>query len=188
MRQKNRVFSLGLLFECGLGFLGFAIAWLAGISLTGQLQPSLAAIELGLLATLPMFAMLGLISVTNWAPIVALRRQVEEIVQQLFGDANWLDVAVMSVAAGVGEEILFRGALQLWIASWTNPWTALSVVSLLFGLAHSLSTTYFVVATAIGAYFGWLALEYDDLIAPIVAHAVYDFVAILYFRSRAAAQ
>ena len=29
----------------------------------------------------------------------------------------------------------------------------------------------------IGAYFGWLLVEFDDLTVPIVAHALYDFVA-----------
>ena len=59
---------------------------------------------------------------------------------------------------------------------------AIVVVGLLFGLAHSLSVTYFVLATLIGCYFGWLMEAYDDLVAPIVAHAVYDFVAIAFIR------
>ena len=58
------------------------------------------------------------------------------------------------------------------------------LVSLLFGLAHAMTTSYFVIASLVGAYLGWLAMTYADLIAPIIAHALYDFVAILYFRYR----
>jgi membrane protease YdiL (CAAX protease family) len=58
--------------------------------------------------------------------------------------------------------------------------TGLVIGSLLFGLAHSLSRLYFVLATIIGLLMGWLTLHYNDLTAPIVAHAVYDFVALAY--------
>lgn len=184
MQQKSRAFAIGLLFESGLGFIGIALAWLVGIQLTERLQLGEEAVLRGLFATLPMFVMLALIVSSRWAPLVDVRQQVESLVRELFAEGSWLDIALLSIAAGVGEEVLFRGALQPWVASWTNPWIALAVVSMLFGLAHAMSTSYFVVATAIGAYFGWLAMEYDDLVAPIVAHTVYDFVAILYFRWR----
>lgn len=176
---------MGILFESALGFVGLGFAWFAGIALSQQLQVTSADVERGLYATLPMLVMLALLTLSHWEPLVEIRLQVEEMVRELFADGSILDIALMSIAAGVGEEILFRGALQPWIAGWTNAWIALAVVSLLFGLAHALSTSYFVIATAIGAYFGWLALAYDDLIAPIVAHTVYDFIAILYFRRQA---
>ena len=68
------------------------------------------------------------------------------------------------------------------MARLTHPTVAIVVVGLLFGLAHSLSVTYFVTATLIGCYLGWLMQAYDDLVAPIVAHALYDFVAIAFIR------
>ena len=131
-----------------------------------------------------MLVMFVLMLLSTWPPLLEIRKYVEQLVRELFVDFSWLEIGLISLAAGVGEELLFRGALQPWISSWTNPWIALAVVSLLFGLAHAMSTSYFVVATAIGAYLGWLAIEYDDLIAPIVAHAVYDFVAICYVQRK----
>jgi membrane protease YdiL (CAAX protease family) len=50
----------------------------------------------------------------------------------------------------------------------------------LFGLAHPMSTTYVVLATVVGVYLGGLLLVTDNLLAPIVAHAAYDFVALVY--------
>lgn len=184
MEPKSRAFAYGMIFESGLGFLGLAIAWVARIPIAEHLQLSSDGVRRGLLAVVPMLVLLGLINLIGWRPLVELRRQVEQMVSELFAGGHWWDVLVISIAAGVGEELLFRGALQPLLAEWTNPWIALVVVSLLFGLAHALSTSYFVVATLIGAYFGWLAMHYDDLVAPIVAHAAYDFVAILFFRWR----
>ncbi len=182
MKHSSRTFALAMLFESGLGFIGVGVATLASISLADRLHWTVVAVERGLLATLPMLAMLGLLMSSTWPPIVEIRQHVEQLVRQMFSRSHWLEIALISLAAGIGEELLFRGALQPWIASWTTPWTALAVVSLLFGLAHALSTSYFVLATLIGAYFGWLAMEFDDLVAPIVAHAVYDFVALIYVR------
>lgn len=177
--QNGRAFALAMIFESGLGFAGIVVAWLAGHSLAEMLQPSYSTILRGLAACVPMLAMLWLLSASHWQPLVSLRRQVERVVSELFGQSQWWELAMVSLAAGLGEELLFRGALQPWIASWTSPGVALVVVSVLFGLAHALSAAYFALATAIGFYFGWLALAYDDLIAPIVAHATYDFVALL---------
>lgn len=136
----------------------------------------------GVLATLPMFVLLRVVARGTWAPFVRLRQQVELVVGELFGESHWIEIALVSLAAGLGEEVLFRGALQPWIATWTDPLFALCAVSLLFGMAHAISTIYLVAATLIGLYLGWLALEYDDLIAPIVAHALYDFAALVYIR------
>ena len=182
MEQKNSAFAMGVLFEAGLGLLGVGFAWLVGISLQERLQPSQASVVRGLLAALPMFVMLAYIMLSRWPCMAEIRQHVETLTRALFAEANIAEVALMSLAAGVGEELLFRGALQPWIASWTTPWIALAVVSLMFGLAHAVSDAYFYIATAIGAYWGWLAMAYDDLVAPLVAHAVYDFIAILVVR------
>jgi membrane protease YdiL (CAAX protease family) len=85
----------------------------------------------------------------------------------------------------VGEELLFRGALQTKLAEWTSPIVGLLLTSFLFGLAHALSKLYFLFAIAVGAFLGWLALEYHDLVAPMIAHALYDFVALVYLSKAA---
>jgi len=182
MEPPGRTFALAILLEAGLGFIGLGIAWLARFSLADQLELSRSGIVRGLLATLPMLLMLGIMVVSTWRPLVEIRKHVERLVSELFAHSNWLEIALISLAAGVGEEILFRGALQPWIASWTHPLIALAVVSLLFGLAHAVTTSYFLIATLIGGYLGWLAMAFDDLVAPMVAHTLYDFIALLYVK------
>lgn len=184
MDHRSRNFALAMAFESSLGFVGVGIAGFTGISIVDRLQLTQSGVERGLIATLPMLLMLGVLTLSTWPPLVEIRKFVEPLVRELFAHSNWLEIALISIAAGVGEELLFRGALQPWIASWTDPLISLLVVSLLFGLAHAMSTSYFVFAALIGGYLGWLAMEYDDLVAPIVAHALYDFVAIIYIRNR----
>jgi membrane protease YdiL (CAAX protease family) len=57
--------------------------------------------------------------------------------------------------------------------SW---WPASSLVCF-----HLVTKTYAVIATLIGAYLGVLWLATENLLAPITTHAVYDFVALVYF-------
>jgi len=174
-----------MLFESGLGLAGLGIAWAADLSLLSQLELTQSAVARGLLATLPMVALLLILTLSPWQPVVEFRRQVEAIVRLLFSNSSWLELALISLAAGVGEELLFRGALQPLLAQWVHPIVAVSAASLLFGLAHALSTTYFIAATLVGFYFGWLAMAYDDLVAPMLAHGLYDFIALTFTQQRA---
>ncbi|TWU17830.1 CPBP family intramembrane glutamic endopeptidase [Bythopirellula polymerisocia] len=182
---KAQTVATAMLFETGLGFLGVLVAWLGSISLQQRLSLSLDAVLRGLIASLPMIVLLFAAYEVEWQPLVKLRRDVEQVVRIIFAGCGWPEFLLVSLAAGVGEEILFRGALQPLLISWTNPWFGIVIAALLFGLAHAMSTTYFLAATVIGIYFGWLMLAYDDLVAPMVAHAFYDFVALVYVQYRA---
>jgi len=182
MDRNARTFALAILFEAGLGFAGVALAEWAGLSLQSRLEVTPAAVARGLLASLPMLAGLVVLTHCPWSPIARLQRQVEGIVREVFAESRWFELALICLAAGLGEELLFRGALQPWVGKWTPPAVALATVSLLFGAAHAMSAAYFVAATLIGLYFGWLTMAFNDLVAPIVAHALYDFVAILYLQ------
>jgi membrane protease YdiL (CAAX protease family) len=183
--RKAQTVALAMLFETGLGFVGVLIAWAGGINLATQLVVSQDAVLRGVLAAFLMIVLLVAGYESGWQPLESLRREVEKVVQEMFAGCRWFEFALVSIAAGVGEELLFRGALQPLLVQWTGPWIGVTVIALLFGLAHALTPAYFVAATVIGVYFGWLALAYDDLVAPIVAHAVYDFVALMFIQFRA---
>ena len=184
MDSRARTFGMAILFETGIGFVGILLAKLAGVPIWSSLVVSSEALARGLIATLPMLAMLVVLTLNRWTPLVDLKRQLEAIVRVLFAESSWLELALISLAAGVGEELLFRGALQPLLAGWVPPIVAIGVVSLAFGLAHALSTMYFVAATLVGFYLGWLTMAYDDLIAPMVAHGLYDFIALTYVQQR----
>ena len=70
------------------------------------------------------------------------------------------------------------------LGEWFSPTVGLIGASLLFGLAHLLTTSYAVVTALAGLYLGGLFLATDNLLAPIVTHAVYDFLALVYLVRR----
>ena len=86
----------------------------------------------------------------------------------------------MALLAGVGEEALFRGVIQPALAAHLPAWAAIAHRHrLLFGLAHWVTPTYAILAGIVGAYLGWLLLRLSgNLLVPIVAHALYDVVAL----------
>jgi membrane protease YdiL (CAAX protease family) len=60
------------------------------------------------------------------------------------------------------------------------------VASVLFGLVHAITRAYVVIAALFGAYLGWLWLVTGDLTVPIVVHALYDFLVLVYLMRRPA--
>jgi membrane protease YdiL (CAAX protease family) len=106
----------------------------------------------------------------------------------LFADLSMMQLALISLLAGFGEELLFRGVLQSALGDRIGPpwgiWMGLLVASVIFGMCHWLTSTYALLATLIGIYLGALLLLTGNLIAPIVTHALYDFVALVYMVRR----
>jgi membrane protease YdiL (CAAX protease family) len=141
----------------------------------------------GIAGGVAMLAILGLCQLVPAGPIRRLMQLVNERVKPLFRECRVVDLLLIAVLAGIGEELLFRGLLQGWTSAWlggwlgdsTGPWLAVALTSLAFGFAHCISREYTVFATLLGFLLGALALLTGDLLAPIIAHALYDFVALL---------
>ena len=128
---------------------------------------SLAA---GLLAVLPMLIVYRL------SP--GLRSLALEALGESLCRCRWIDRVVLAALAGFGEELLFRGVLHAGLAR-IDPWVALIGSNVAFGLLHALSRNYFLTTTAIGFAMHALAEVSGErnLLAPMVAHGVYDLVA-----------
>jgi membrane protease YdiL (CAAX protease family) len=190
--ERSNGFAMAVAVEGGLALLALALAWVFGVHLREQFapwgKPMLYAIARGLIATLPMLLIFWLLVNSEWRPLRELRDQVEWLVREMFPDASLGQFAMVAALAGVGEELLFRGVLQTKLGMWTTPVVGLLLASILFGLAHALSKLYFAFAIAVGIYLGWLAVQYQDLTAPIITHALYDFLALAYLSRRAMQQ
>jgi membrane protease YdiL (CAAX protease family) len=182
-------FRMAVLVEGGLVLVSLVLASLFGIRLVEQLptdwQSFSIAFARGVAVAAVMLVVFFVVYRLPFAEFRRLREQVEWLVLQLFPRGNLAQFALVALLAGIGEELLFRGVIQTLLIRWTSPMTGLIIGSLLFGLAHSLSRLYFVLAFIIGLLMGWLTLHYTDLTAPIVAHAVYDFVALAYLAKQA---
>jgi membrane protease YdiL (CAAX protease family) len=103
---------------------------------------------------------------------------VPDFAHELRPEASWGEVALLCLLAGVGEELLFRGVVQVLIADHTGRAAGVILAGVLFGAVHFLTKTYFVLAAMVGCYLGWLFVATESLTAPIVTHALYDFVAL----------
>jgi membrane protease YdiL (CAAX protease family) len=113
----------------------------------------------------------------------SMRHLVALVVEQLgplLASRSPVELALLAVLAGFAEETLFRGLVQVGLARVLPEWGALLVASATFGLAHFITPTYAVLAGLAGLYLGGLFLLQGSLTAPIVAHAVYDVVALNY--------
>lgn len=89
-------------------------------------------------------------------------------------------ILLLSAAAGIGEEVLFRGVLL--------PLSDTVLVSILFAALHAITIEYFVLALGMSLYLGWVYDHSQNLLVPILIHFVYDAVALSLFRLRQAKQ
>lgn len=171
--------------EGALLLLAFGLGWLGGVSPVARLRLDFAGAAVGVAAALPMLGLLLWCLRTRWAPMRRLVELVEERLGPYLADGSAGGIVLLACLAGLGEELLFRGVVQVWLAQRTPLWLALAGASLLFGLGHWLSASYAILATAIGAYLGLVFHLSGNLLAPIVAHAAYDVVALFVLARRA---
>ncbi|TNE90468.1 MAG: CPBP family intramembrane metalloprotease [Deltaproteobacteria bacterium] len=87
------------------------------------------------------------------------------------------DLLFISLGAGLSEEALFRGFVEAAGEHWLGMGPVLGAIA--FGLAHPISRVYFVYAGAIGLVMSGLVVVGHGLFAAMVAHAVYDAVALV---------
>ena len=172
------------LFEGGLAILAIVLGWLLDAPPARSVQWTASAAGLGAAASLPPLAIALLCIRIPLRPFAELLRIVDELLAPLFRGCRAWELALIAILAGFGEEMLFRGIVQLKLAQWIGEphgvWIALAGASVLFGLLHLITPTYAVLAGLIGLYLGWLWLATGNLLVPITTHAVYDFLALLY--------
>jgi membrane protease YdiL (CAAX protease family) len=178
-RARRDVLLLALLVEGGLVGLAWGLGWLLGEPPLEKVRWDLAGVGLGLAASVPM--LLLFVVLVRWpvGPFRRMKQFFDEVAGPLFRHCTVLDLAVISLLAGAGEEMLFRGVLQAAFTGRLGPAAGLGLASLLFGLMHPITPTYVAVAALIGAYLGWAWAACDNLLVVVVAHAVYDFIALV---------
>jgi len=179
MENRRDFLRLAVLFEGGMLLVAMLLRWLLSTTQAAPVVWNLPDFLWGLAGVVPLLA------------FYFLGEDLRELLHNLIGKAlrecTILDLAIVALLAGVSEELCFRGLLEPLVARW-NPMIAVIGISLLFGALHSLSMKYFLLTVLIGGYFSWMTfgwgtptplLSSPNLLRPIVAHSVYDFVALM---------
>ncbi len=120
----------------------------------------------------------------NTAFIEVLGLEVNDtqlIVQSFLADAAgraqpivWLSAAVV---IPIGEEVLFRGALQGGLRRWMPPSVAAAMAALVFGSLHDAASM--LPVAALGFLLGLLYERTRSLVLPIVVHVLHNTLQLL---------
>jgi CAAX protease family protein len=173
----RRVFLLALLTQTVLILTASVVARIMSLPLHWG-QPS-RDIGIGLVGAAVLALanyMLLVHGPANWV-VGGVRAVYHQVLVPLFSRFDTLSIVVVGALAGIGEEWLFRGIFQP-LFGWVP-------ASLLFGFAHVGGRNmlpFGVWASGMGLVLGGLAYATGGLTAPIVAHAVYDMLALAYIR------
>ncbi|QGJ72092.1 CPBP family intramembrane metalloprotease [Planctomycetales bacterium 10988] len=184
--NRNQLLLMTAILEGGLLLAGGIGCWLMDIPLLEEMSLSGGAVLWSLVATLPMLSVLVITEVIPWKGFEEINNLLEHKLLPIFRKLNWFDLLLVSLAAGIGEEVFFRGFLQALLAEWVPSWAAIAIASLCFGLAHPITKWYFVIVTIIGVYLGILFWRTENLVIPILVHAVYDWIVLSYLVYRPA--
>jgi membrane protease YdiL (CAAX protease family) len=99
-------------------------------------------------------------------------RSLHRDFRSLLGELTHKEILILAVASAVGEELLFRGALQPWIGIWPQ--------AAIFALLHIGPGFRFLPWTAsafvLGVGFGYMFQFTGDLGGPIAAHFTINYL------------
>jgi uncharacterized protein len=170
-----------LLFQGAMIPLALVLALLLGLRPWADLKVSGAAIAIAMLATIPPLVAAWLLSYLSYAWVTELLDKIHYVLRLLFRGSGQGAIVAVSLLAGFGEELLFRGVVQAGAEQYLNAWTALLVASVFFGLVHAITPAYFVLATMMGLYLGLLYQVTGNLLIACLVHALYDWAAITWY-------
>ncbi|MCB1191924.1 MAG: CPBP family intramembrane metalloprotease [Leptospiraceae bacterium] len=179
--ERRRALGLIILYEGGLGVVAVSIGYFTNWHFWKHLSWNTGLFFQSVLATIPMFVFFYLIFKLPLPAFTRIVAEIQEIIPLLFGKLKFFDLLFASFLAGLGEELLFRGLMQYHITGFIGQIPSLLIVSIAFGLAHLITFGYAIIATIYGLYLGLLALYFDNLLSPIIAHTFYDFIALVYY-------
>ena len=95
-----------------------------------------------------------------------------------FGRPSPALIVFLSVAAGAGEEALFRGGLQTLLGDYMPIAAAIALAAAVFAIVHFAAPVVMALIFAIGTLFGVVYDLTGSLLAVMLAHTIYDIWAL----------
>ena len=106
-------------------------------------------------------------------------KQIEFMLKRNTVQDLLLNLVLVAVFAGVGEELFFRGVLQrLFIKLFKNPWAGILVTAFIFSAIH-LQFYGFIPRFILGILLGLIYWYSGSLWPAIIAHFAYDAFAVI---------
>jgi membrane protease YdiL (CAAX protease family) len=177
---REPIVLLAIVVEGGLILAAWVLGWMLDQPPLRKFQWTVQGGMQGVAAVVPMLALFWVLNRWPVGPLADIKDFTNRILCPMLAPCTVVDLLGISVLAGLGEELLFRGVLQETFSRALPPALALLAASVLFGLVHAVTPTYAVLASLSGLYLGWLFLATDNLLVPVIAHALYDFGVLLY--------
>lgn len=191
-----------LLLQNGIIFIGSPLIaqhflWKAPMKQALQLTlPPILLIILGcatLLVSSPLIDLLNtwnqglhlpesLKTIEQW--MIASEQQAEALTKNLLNVNTWggflMNILVIALLAGIGEELLFRGVLQKIFIKWTgNIHIGIILTAVIFSAIH-LQFFGFLPRLMLGALLGYLFVWSKSLWVPIAAHAFNNALVVIF--------
>lgn len=180
--RNKRMSSLSVLgFQSLIALVAVISFYLTGVEVyTSELSVAYA-ILLGMLGGVLTYFGLFFLTLGGLSGSSSLRDQMR-FLHSFACSYSWPTLVTLSILAGFGEELLFRGVVQGWLTERFGAVIALATAATLFGLVHFLSFAYFVIATFLGVVLGLAYFWSESLLLTMVWHGVYDLVALYCLR------
>ena len=179
--RRLRTLLIVISFEGGLAIIALLLNLPMERSLLSMLSLSLFDILYGVFAVLPLLIAFYSLMKIKITPFIRIRVILDEILKPLFRESKPVDILIVSLVAGIGEELLFRGIIQTVAMNHLGLIAGVLTASIIFGLLHFITPGYAVIATIAGLYLGLIFILTDNLLISVITHGVYDFVALLFY-------
>jgi len=194
--KPPNLLGLGLIVEGGMAVLAVGLAWFGFFQknqplaeIPGYSMEAWSSLLVwGVVATFPMLAYLLVFHFWTPAFFRPMQQFVDTKLKPLFKNSSVLELLVLSLLAGICEELFFRWCLQGGITSVLEGQigatpamiVGLVVASIIFGGCHWVNASYGITTMLVGAYLGLTMVWTSSWIVPAIAHALFDFVALIY--------
>ncbi len=163
-----------------LVLLGIGLWWSSGRGMADLISFDLHQIGLGL-------AIGAGLSVSVGAFFYAFPKISEALVRAQGHNLKFLEnhlpfgaIIVVSIYAGVGEEVLFRAGILTLASDYMAMPAAILLSSVLFAVIHLAKPIISAIIFLIGCLFAVIYVQTGSLLAVIIGHALYDVFALWY--------
>jgi len=135
-----------------------------------------ASIPYGVVLGVALYLLGFMVFCSRWTQTVAMHELLTTL-HQLFKRFTWFQILVISLLAGIGEELLIRAVLQSFLIEGLGVFWGITCASIVFGILHFMTKTYVVLTFALGLLFGVAFYYSGSIVLVMVGHTVYDIIA-----------